>query len=117
MRRGDHLWLGGLALVAGAAVILVVAWFAYQRALPATGPLAMRPSPGRNVEQLRTLNEHAAPWTALSAAPLLVAGLWLLVRQPSDKVARRVATAGAVAFLLVGMLAPIHGCAGLGPSC
>ena len=116
----DLTWLGGgLGLVVAAGLILVVAALASQRALPATGLLAMKASPGMSVEQLRTLNEDAAPWTALSSFPLLVSGLWLLVRRPDRKTARRIGAVGGALFAAALVIASAftEGCVGIGGSC
>jgi hypothetical protein len=98
-KRTDHLWLVGFVLVVGAVVLFAFAWFASQRALPSTGALAMKPSPGLSIEQRRTVNEEAAPWVALASLPLLVGGVWLLVKRPAAQQARTVMILAAVLFM------------------
>jgi hypothetical protein len=116
LKRSEYVWLGGLGLAVAAILLLAFAWFAYQQALPSTGPLAMRPSPGLSVEELRALNREAAPWVAVTSLPLLLSGLWLLVRRPNNRDARRVAIVGTVLFA-VGMMAAsstVEGRVGIG---
>lgn len=110
------MWLGGVGLLVAASLVLVVSWLAYRRALPATGFLAMRPSPGLTVEQLRSLNEKAAPWMALSAVPLLVSGAWLVLRRPSNEMTRAVAIVAVVLFGVGAMVGSqiAGGCTGIG---
>ena len=113
----EYLWLGGgVVLVAATVVLLALGWFALQRSLPTTGPLAMRGSPRVSVEELRNRNHDAAPWMAVSSLPLFVAGTWLLVRRPGNKRAKLVVTGGAVVFagLLLVASSVGGGCVGVG---
>lgn len=116
-RRLSHPWLlGGIAFVSAAILVLVVAWFGHQRALPSTGLLAMKPAPGLSIMQRRELNHDAAPWMALASLPLLASGLWLLWRRPNDRDTRAVGIVGAVLFTvgLIVMGAIVDGPVGIG---
>ena len=113
--RREYVWLGaGVSFVVAGVLLLVLAWFASQRALPATGLLAMKPNPGRTVEQLRTLNQDAAPWTVVSALPFLGSGLWMLATRPNRRRAAAAAGVAVVLFAGLGVLAPVDGCVGIG---
>ena len=99
--RPDFTWLLGVVLVLAAAAILVTAWFAFQRTLPASGPFAMRPSPGRTIEELRNRNKQAAPFAAVSSLPLLGAGVWMLATRPPRNLARGVVIVAAATFAII----------------